>query len=96
MKVCHTAAILCILIATKSFAADQMPTLEFHFAGKPPADDAKPAILKLGLDLLRSANFNTVTHADLLKQSVPEIQDSYRRALAGDYILIRYEEPVTF
>ena len=95
MKPVFIAAASLLLAASSAFAADEAPTLEFHFAGKTPPDSAKAAILQKALDLLKSADFNTVKHANILNQSVPTIQDHYRTTLQGDYILIRYAKPAT-
>ena len=67
-----------------------------HRAGQPEVDAATLKRLgDLSLDLLKSANFNTVTHAEMLRQSVPAVQARYRKVVAGDYLVVTYEQPMT-
>lgn len=59
-----------------------------------PTKGAEDTLRELGVDLLKSSNFNTATHPGILKQSVPTIQDRYRRVVAGDCLVITYDHPV--
>ncbi len=72
-----------------------VPTIQFHIAGKQPDESTKAAVLQLGLAFLKSSNFNTVNDPQLLGQSVPVIHDHYRSAVTSDYVLIRYDHPIT-
>jgi len=97
MRLVKIAPILILLSICPSLTADDAspatPTVEFHIAGKQPDDSAKLAVFHWGLEVLKSANFNTVNESQLLRQSVPLIQDHYRAALVSDYVLIRYDRP---
>jgi len=97
MRLAKIASILILLSICPSLtavdAAPAAPTVEFHIAGKQPDDSSKAAFVKWGLEVLKSANFNTVNEPQILRQGVPLIQDHYRAALASDYVLIRYDRP---
>ncbi len=58
------------------------------------AESAQDTLKELGVELLKSSNFNTAAHPGILKQSVPSIQDRYRRVVAGDCLIITYDHPV--
>jgi hypothetical protein len=49
----------------------------------------------LAMEFLKSSNFNTVAHRDILKQSVPAIQARYRQVVAGACLIVTYDHPVT-
>jgi len=67
-----------------------------HHAGQDQTTGVADDTLRmLAIELLKSSNFNTRTHSDLLKQGVSAIHDRYRRTLAGDFLLIAYNHPVT-
>jgi hypothetical protein len=102
MRIIRIAPLLLLFAATATLAADQaappattQPTLQFKIDGKQPGDKTRAELIRLGLELLRTSNFNTVNDPQLLRQSVPVIQDHYRHAAAGDYVLIRYDHPIT-
>ena len=65
-----------------------------HHGGSKPTKAAEDTLRKLGVELLKSSNFNTAAHPGILKQSVPAIQDRYRRVVAGDCLVITYDSPV--
>ena len=65
-----------------------------HHGGSKPTKAAEDTFRKLGVELLKSSNFNTAAHPGILKQSVPAIQDRYRRIVAGDCLVITYDSPV--
>lgn len=59
-----------------------------------PTKGAEDTLRKLGVELLKSSNFNTAANPGILNQNVPTIQDRYRRVVAGDCLIITYDHPV--
>jgi hypothetical protein len=93
MRSFTVSALLLVLTAVTAFSAKPHITVVLH--GQAAVDDARLVILRdLGLDLLKSSNFNTAAHAYVLKQTTPAIHDRYRRVVAGEYLLITYDQPM--
>jgi len=65
-------------------------------AGSQPTGSSADELRKLAVEFVQSSNFNTVTHPRILNLSVAAIQDHYRRAVAGDCLIVSYERPVRF
>jgi len=85
------------LLGITASAATGKPvvTVAVHLQGEStPTKAADATLRKLAVDLLESSNFNTATHPGVLKQSIPAIQDRYRRVVAGDCLVITYASPV--
>jgi len=61
-----------------------------------PAKAAADAVGKLAAELVESSNFNSYHRPEVLKQSIPEIQEHYRRVAAGNNLVITYASPVLF
>lgn len=96
MRLQVIAAFVLLLGVPMSAAAGEAAgtvTLRLHGGGK-PTKAAEDTLRKLGMELLKSSNFNTAGHPGILKQSVPAIQDRYRRVVAGDCLVITYDSPV--
>jgi len=94
----HAIRALALLLAVTTWAVSGEPagTVILHQNGR--SRDAKPvedALRRLGVELLRSSNFNTTAHRAILNQSIPAIQDRYRQVVAGDCLIITYDHPVT-
>ena len=64
--------------------------------GTQPSGSSADELRKLAVEFVQSSNFNTVAHARILKLSVATVQDHYRRAVAGDCLIVTYERPVPF
>ncbi len=98
MRSLIAVTILVLFTAASSIAADQpAASVAVHRADAEPgrmgpADQA--ALAGLAMDLVRSSNFNTVRHPEILKQSVPAIHGHYRRVAAGECLVVTYDEPV--
>jgi hypothetical protein len=70
-------------------------TVVLHYHGRStPTEVAEDKLRRLGVELLTSSNFNTAAHPGILNQSVPTIQQRYRRVVAGDCLVITYDSPV--
>lgn len=99
MRSLIVVTIVVLFTAAASIAADQPgAAVTMHRHDKVPirlsaVDQA--ALAGLAMDLVRSSNFNTVSHPEILKQNVPAIHGDYRRVAAGDCLVVTYDEPVT-
>src|SRR2546425_10945706 len=94
----HAIRALALLLAVTTWAVSGEPagTVVLHQNGRSrDARAVEDALRKLGMDLLRSSNFNTTAHRAILNQSIPAIQDRYRQVVAGDCLIITYDHPVT-
>ena len=84
-------------IAPVSALAQSTITIPLHLHGaSEPAKAGADAVGRLAAELVESSNFNSYTRPEVLKQSIPEIQDHYRRVAAGSSLVITYASPVKF
>ena len=88
-----------LFAAITSFAADEpaakVALLPQH-EGQRQLNAAEQATLRgLAMDLVKSSNFNTVDHPEILKLSVPAVHERYRRLVAGDCLVVTFDQPVT-
>ena len=91
--------ILSLLAATLSaFAADAgRPHLELYRAGpKELAPQNEATVVGWTENFLKSANFDTAHHPELLKQSIPAIHERYRKTIRGDCLIVSYDRPMKF
>ena len=89
------AFVLLLLVTTCAVAGERAGTVALHHHGQSvPTKAAEDTLRRLAEELLKSSNFNTAAHPGILKQSVPAIQDRYRRVVAGDCLVITYDHPV--
>jgi hypothetical protein len=90
------AALSLLLAATTGAgSAEVAGTVVLHHHGRSEAPKtSEDALRKLGVELLKSASFNTGARPDILKQSLPAVHDRYRRVVAGDHMIIIYDRPV--
>jgi len=89
------AFVLLLGVPTCAVAGEPAGTVSLRQHGRSNATKAvEDTLRKLGVELLKSSNFNTAAHRGILKQSVPAIQDRYRRVVAGDCLVITYDSPV--
>ncbi len=96
MRVAAIPAFLLLLgVAACRVAGDPAGAVVLHFQGRSAPKTEKETLRELGLELLKSSNFNTAAHPEVLQQSVTRIQDRYRRVAAGDRLVITYDRPVT-
>ena len=91
------ALILCLAGASVDGAADEATgTVTLRLGGHvKPVKGAEDTLRKLAVDFVRSSNFNTVAHTRVLNLTVPMIQEHYRRVIAGDYLVVTCDRPVT-
>lgn len=59
--------------------------------GPQPTGSSADELRKLAIELVQSSNFNTAAHPKVLNLSVTAIQDQYRRAVAGDCLIVSFE-----
>jgi len=89
--------LLVLLVGSAPALAQSTITIPLHLHGaSEPAKAAADAVGKLAAELVESSNFNSYTRPEVLKQSIPEIQDHYRRVAAGNSLVITYASPVKF
>jgi hypothetical protein len=96
----RAAAFLVAMLGLVPPAASGQSTLRIPLrageAGDPEKAAAADAIGKLAAELVESSNFNSYTRPEVLEQSIPQIQASYRQAAAGNSLVITYPTPVRF
>lgn len=86
-----------VLLAIVPRAASAQPTVTvpLHLQEEiGPAKAAADTVRKLAVQLLESSGLDTATHPEVLKQSVPAVQDRYRRVVAGECLVLTYASPV--
>jgi hypothetical protein len=84
-------------LAPGQASAQSTVTIPLHLPrASEPAQAAADAVGKLAARLVESSNFNSHTRPEVLKLSIPEIQDRYRRVAAGNNLVITYPAPVRF
>ncbi len=89
------AFVLLLGVTTCAVSGEPTGTVVLHHHGRSkPTEAAENTLRQLGVELLKSSNVNTAAHPEILKQSVPAIQDRYRRVVAGDCLIITYDPPV--
>ena len=95
-----SATFLVAMLGFASQGASGQSTLTIPLRVGDARDPAKAAaadaVGKLAAELVESSNFNSYTRPEVLKQSIPEIQESYRQAAAGNNLVITYPSPVRF
>jgi hypothetical protein len=87
---------LCLLLLTSVvYAADGvLPKLTLYRSGEKELAAGKQAVIaNWGTELLKSSNFNTANKPEM--QTIGEIQRHYRQTVAGDYLVISYNLPLT-
>lgn len=96
-RLCAVASWIAIfgLVPGAAFAQPTV-TVPLHLRDTEPAKANADAIGKLAAQLVESSNFNSYASPDVLKQSIPEIQDRYRRVASGSSLVITYPAPVKF
>ena len=62
--------------------------------GPQPTGSSADELRKLAVELVQSSNFNTAAHPKILNLSASAIQDQYRRAVAGDCLIITFSSPM--
>jgi len=92
------AIIFLSAVTVSAFAADADKARVELYRGGPnelmPESEAK--IVAWSEKFLKSANFNTVNQPDILKHSVTDVQQRYRKTVRGDYLVVSYDRPMTF
>ena len=58
--------------------------------GPQPTGSSADELRKLAIELVQSSNFNTAAHPKVLNLSVAAVQDQYRRAVAGDCLVVSF------
>ena len=71
------------------------PTLELHYGGEKALSERWVSKLYAkAVELLESSNFNS--RAPLWQWNMAEVERQYRQTLAGNYLLISFQEPTKF
>ena len=84
-------------LGVASCTAQRLPagTVRFHHHGTiEVATGPVERLRNIGVELLKSSNFNTALHPNVMHESVPTVHDHYRRAVSGDCMIIGYGHPV--
>src|SRR5438477_12330590 len=94
-SVVRLAALVLLLVAATSAVLAQDAGVTVHRCrGGQPTGSSADELRKLAVELVQSSSFNTATHAKILNLSVAAIQDQYRRAVAGDCLIVTYDRPM--
>ncbi|HTO11859.1 MAG TPA: hypothetical protein VMQ51_09825 [Candidatus Binatia bacterium] len=88
------ALVLLLALVTPAVAGAADGVTVRRCTGSPLTGPAADELRKLAVEFVQSSNFNTATHARILNQSVSATQDQYRRAVAGDCLIVTYDRPV--
>ena len=90
----HVLAVL--FLASSVNAAPESPKVVLYFDGEVELSASeRVSLADIAMRLLKSANFDTVNHPDILKQSVSQIQRAYRTVAAKNHLVVSLPEPVT-
>jgi hypothetical protein len=81
---------------TGSAHAQSTITIPLHLPDSTASRPANDALGKLAAQLVESSNFNSYHQPDVIGQSIPEIQERYRRVAAGSTLVVTYPSPVKF
>jgi TusA-related sulfurtransferase len=96
----HKALLALAFLAVLNLGAvggSGMPSIELYRSGlKELSPQAKEKIVAWAEKFLESANLNTANQPEILKQSVIEIQKRYRKTVRGDFLVVSFDQPVTF
>jgi hypothetical protein len=83
-------------MVTPALAADGDGVTVRRCMGSQPTGSSADELRRLAVEFVQSSNFNTATHPRILNLSVAAVQDHYRRAVAGDCLIVTWERPVRF
>jgi hypothetical protein len=82
------------LSASVLLAASQGTRVAFYRGSEMKLDAGqKQSVQKWAIEVLKSANFNTLAHAEVLKQSVTDVQEHYRAAVRGNFVVVTFDRP---
>jgi hypothetical protein len=93
----YTTWVVALLLASSAYAASSQPasTVVLRHNGQTKvAGESADTLRKLGIRLLESSNFNTVSHPRIMRLSIPTVQSQYRDVVAGDCMVITFDRPV--
>ena|SRR5689334_2769421 len=91
-SVVRLAALVLLVVVTSSTAVAQNDGVTVRRCrGSQPTGSSADELRKLAVEFVQSSNFNTAAHPKVLSLSVPAIQDQYRRAVAGDCLIVTYD-----
>ena len=85
------ALVLLLAGATVTVAGEGDGVTVRRCRGSQPSGSSADELRKLAVEMLQSSNFNTAAHAKILNLGVAAIQDQYRRAVAGDCVIVTYD-----
>src|SRR5215470_11975412 len=85
------ALVLLLAGATVTVAGEGDGVSVRRCRGSQPTGSSADELRKLAVEFVQSSNFNTAAHAKILNLSVTAIQDQYRRAVAGDCVIVTYD-----
>ena len=90
-----TAFLIVAALATATGRGGEIPVLELYERGAVRVLDAKALadIRSLALGLLKSSNFNSEQHRDILKATPRSTHAAYRKAVAGRYLVASFDSP---
>ena len=88
-------ALVLLLIAVASSALAQIDAVTVRRCpGPQPTGSSADELRKLAVELVQSSNFNTAAHPKVLNLGAGAIQDQYRRAVAGDCLIVTFAGPM--
>jgi hypothetical protein len=94
-RVVRVATLVALLAATVSSALAQIDAVAVRRCrGPQPTGSSADELRKLAIEFVQSSNFNTAAHPKVLNLSAAAIQDQYRRAVAGDCLIVTFDRPM--
>jgi hypothetical protein len=89
--------LLIFIVAPFCFGNGSTNSMIVNYPGARHLDAATQKLLHvMAVDLLKTSNFNSLTHSKLLQSKIPAIQQRYRKAISGHYMLISFDSEQDF
>jgi hypothetical protein len=89
--------LLIFIVAPFCFGNGSTNSIIVNYPGARHLDAATQKLLQvMAVDLLKTSNFNSLTHSKLLQSKIPAIQQRYRKAISGHYIVISFDQEQNF
>jgi hypothetical protein len=94
-------ALVALIVTTLTGAAvgqgGDLAALELHYGRESQVSERQQTALQSAtLRLLRSSNFNSERHRDILNATPRQTQAAYRKTLTGRYLVVSFETPQRF
>ena len=90
------AFLVCFFSTTCLAADDAAPVVTLHRKGAAEfSAETQAMIAAWSARVVESSSFSTANRAKLTVEIIAQTQDHYREVVAGDYVVVVYEKPIT-